>query len=60
MTERLEAAKAPLRRLYYALYGCPLFNYTEAGAEELLRDAGFSGVKFVSRGPRGFLVVARA
>jgi len=57
---RWDRVKAPLRRLYYALYGCPLFNYTEAGAEELLRDAGFSGVKFVSRGPRGFLVVARA
>jgi SAM-dependent methyltransferase len=56
---RWDWVKAPLRHLYYALHRCPLFEYTEAGAEELLRDAGFSNVEFASRGPRGFLVVAR-
>ena len=56
---RWDRVKAPLRRLYYSLYQCPLFEYTEAGAEELLRDVGFSGVEFASRGPHGFLVVAR-
>jgi SAM-dependent methyltransferase len=56
---RWDWAKAPLRHLYYALHRCPLFEYTEEEAEELLRDAGFSNVEFPSRGPRGFLVVAR-
>jgi SAM-dependent methyltransferase len=56
---RWDWAKAPLRHLYYALHRCRIFEYTEAGAEELLRDAGFSSVEFASRGPRGFLAVAR-
>jgi SAM-dependent methyltransferase len=56
---RWDWAKAPLRHLYYALHRCSLFEYTEEEAEELLRDAGFSSVEFASRGPRGFLVVAR-
>jgi SAM-dependent methyltransferase len=54
---RWERVKAPLRHLYYALYGSQLFEYTEPGVDELLRDAGFSNV-FPSRGPRGFLVVS--
>ena len=56
---RRDRLKAPLRHLYYALHGCPIFEYTEARAEELLGGAGFSEVEFPSRGPRGFLVVAR-
>lgn len=55
---RWDWVKAPLRHLYYALHGSPLFEYTEAGVEELLTDAGFSNVEFPSRGPRGFLVVS--
>jgi SAM-dependent methyltransferase len=55
---RWERVKAPLRHLYYALHGSPLFEYTEPGVDELLRDAGFSNVEFPSRGPRGFLVVS--
>jgi SAM-dependent methyltransferase len=55
---RWDLVKAPLRHLYYALHGSPLFEYTEAGVEELLTDAGFSNVDFPSRGPRGFLVVS--
>jgi SAM-dependent methyltransferase len=55
---RRDRVKAPLRHLYYRLHGSPLFEYTEAGVEELLRDAGFSDVEFPSRGPRGFLVVS--
>lgn len=55
---RRDRVKAPLRHLYYGLYGSRLFEYTEAGVEELLRDAGFSGVEFPSRGPRGFLVMS--
>jgi SAM-dependent methyltransferase len=56
---RWDWVKAPARHLYYTLHGCPIFEYTEARAEELLRDAGFSSVEFPSRGPRGFLVVSR-
>lgn len=56
---RWDWVKAPARHLYYALYGCAIFEYTEARSEELLRDAGFSSVEFPSRGPRGFLVVSR-
>jgi SAM-dependent methyltransferase len=56
---RWDWVKAPARHLYYALYRCPIFEYTEARSEELLRDAGFSSVEFPSRGPRGFLVVSR-
>jgi SAM-dependent methyltransferase len=55
---RWDRFKAPLRHLYYGLYRCPVFEYTEAGAEELLTRAGFSTVEFPSRGPRGFLVLA--
>lgn len=55
---RWERVKAPLRHLYYALHGSPLFEYTEPGVDELLRDAGFSNVEFPSRGPRGFLAVS--
>jgi SAM-dependent methyltransferase len=56
---RWDWVKAPARHLYYALHRCPLFEYTEARSEELLRDAGFSSVEFPSRGPRGFLVVSK-
>ena len=55
---RRDRVKAPLRHLYYGLHGARLFEYTESGVEELLRDAGFSDVEFPSRGPRGFLVVS--
>lgn len=55
---RWEWVKAPLRHLYYGLHRCPIFEYTEAEAAEVLTDAGFSRVGFPSRGPRGFLVLA--
>jgi len=55
---RRDRVKAPLRHLYYGLHGARLFEYTEPGVEELLRDAGFSDVEFPARGPRGFLVVS--
>jgi SAM-dependent methyltransferase len=55
---RWEWVKAPLRHLYYRLYGCRLFEYNEAGVENLLRGAGFSSVEFPARGPHGFLVVS--
>lgn len=55
---RWDRVKAPLRHFYYGLYRCPLFEYTETAAEELLGSAGFSSVEFPSRGPRGFLVLA--
>ena len=56
---RWDWVMAPLRHLYYSLHRCPLFEYTEAGAEEVVRGAGFSHFEFASRGPRGFLVLAR-
>ena len=43
--------KAPLRHLHYALHRCPIFEYTEAEAEELLADAGFSTVEFTRAAP---------
>ncbi|HEU6444734.1 MAG TPA: class I SAM-dependent methyltransferase [Gaiellaceae bacterium] len=55
---RWEWVKAPLRHLHYAFHRCSIYEYSEAEAEELLADAGFSSVEFPSRGPRGFLVVA--
>jgi SAM-dependent methyltransferase len=55
---RWEWIKAPLRHLHYALHRCPIFEYTEALAEELLSNAGFSRVELPSRGRFGFLVVA--
>jgi SAM-dependent methyltransferase len=55
---RWDRIKAPLRHLYYGLYRCSVFEYTEGAAEELLTGAGFSKVEFPSRGPRGFLVLA--
>jgi SAM-dependent methyltransferase len=55
---RWEWVKAPVRHLYYALYRCPIFEYTEAEAEELLTGAGFSRIDFPLRGRQGFLVVA--
>lgn len=55
---RWEWIKAPLRHLHYALHRCPIFEYTEVAADELLSSAGFSKVEFASRGRFGFLVVA--
>ena len=56
---RWDWAKGPLRHFRYrVLYRCPLHDYTEAGAEELLIAAGFSSVQFAFRGRLGFLVCA--
>jgi SAM-dependent methyltransferase len=55
---RWDWVKAPLRHLYYALHRCRIFDYNEAGVEELLAGAGFSNVEFPSRGRQGFLVLA--
>jgi SAM-dependent methyltransferase len=58
---RRDWLKAPVRHLRYELlHGCPVFDYTEARAEALLRAAGFSGIDVPRRGRRGFLVTARA
>jgi SAM-dependent methyltransferase len=57
---RWDWVKAPLRHLHYeVLHRCPIFDYTEAYAQELLDGAGFSSVELALRGPRGFLVLAR-
>jgi hypothetical protein len=56
---RWDWVKGPLRRLHYeVVHRYPIRDYTEAGAEELLATAGFSGVEFAFRGRRAFLVCA--
>ena len=51
--------KGPPRHVYYRVgHSCPIFDYTEAGAEELLAAAGFAHVELLDRGPRGFFVSA--
>jgi SAM-dependent methyltransferase len=55
---RWDWVKAPLRHLHYAIHRCSIYEYTEAGASELLHGAGFSNVEFPSRGRRGFFVSA--
>ena len=56
---RRDRIKTPIRRLHYELiHRCPIYFYTEADVEEMLSAAGFSSVEFVSRGRRGFFVIA--
>jgi SAM-dependent methyltransferase len=55
---RWDWVKGPLRHAHYRLHRCPIFDYTEAGAKELLAAAGFSKVDFPFSGRRGFLVSA--
>jgi SAM-dependent methyltransferase len=58
---RWDWLKGPIRHVRYELLNrCPLFDYTEAGVQALLTDAGFSSVEFAFRGRRGFLVSAVA
>jgi nucleoside-diphosphate-sugar epimerase/SAM-dependent methyltransferase len=56
---RWDWVKAPVRHFHYELlHQCPISNYTEVGAVELLAGAGFSRVDFVHRGRRGFFLAA--
>ena len=56
---RWDWIKAPVRRFHYELlHRCPISNYTEAAAVELLVGAGFSDVDFIHRGRRGFFLAA--
>ena len=56
---RWDWVKGPLRHFRYeVLHRCPIYDYTEARVDELLRGAGFSDVEFAFRGPHGFLVTA--
>ena len=56
---RWDWVKAPLRHFHYeVVHRCPIFDYTETRAQELLGGAGFSSVEFPYRGPRGFFVLA--
>lgn len=56
---RWDWIKAPIRHLHYdVLNRCRTFDYTEARAQALLTEAGFSTVEFAVRGPRGFFVLA--
>ena len=56
---RWDWVKAPVRHLRYELLArCPLFDYTEAVAADLLAGAGFSRVELASSGRRGFLMLA--
>jgi hypothetical protein len=50
--------KGPIRKLRYeVINNCPIFDYTEAGLRELLRDAGFEGQE-IRIGKSGYLVRA--
>jgi SAM-dependent methyltransferase len=56
---RWDWVKAPIRHIHYELlHRCPISDYTEVDAEQLLNAAGFSNVEFVFRGRRGFFVSA--
>ena len=56
---RWDWVKAPIRRVHYeVLHRCPISDYTESDAEELLAGAGFSSVDFIHRGRRGFFLSA--
>jgi SAM-dependent methyltransferase len=56
---RWDWVKAPIRHLHYELvHRCPISDYTEASAVELLAEAGFSGIEFIHRGRRGFFLAA--
>ena len=51
--------KGPIRKVRYEWIGdCPIFNYTRAGLEQLLGNAGFTRVEIISPGRSGFLVRA--
>jgi hypothetical protein len=53
--------KAPIRHLRYErLHRCPVFDYTEETAAELLAGAGFARVEVAFSGRRGFFVCARS
>jgi SAM-dependent methyltransferase len=50
--------KGPIRKLRYeVINNCPIFNYTEAGLRESLRDAGFERQE-IQVGKSGYLVRA--
>jgi SAM-dependent methyltransferase len=56
---RWDWLKAPIRHFHYELvHRCPISDYTEASAVELLAEAGFSDVEFIHRGRRGFFLTA--
>jgi hypothetical protein len=52
--------KGPIRKLRYEWIGdCPIFNYTPEALQQMLGEAGFSGVEILSPGRSGYLVRAR-
>lgn len=51
--------RAPLRKLRYALKGCPVFFFTRRGLEEICEKAGFRDYKLLPCGGAGYLLVAR-
>jgi SAM-dependent methyltransferase len=58
---RWDWVKAPIRHFHYELvHRCPISDYTEPSALELLAEAGFSGIEVIHRGRRGFFLTARA
>lgn len=51
--------KGPIRKVRYEwIGGCPIFNYTRGGLEQLFGQAGFPRVEIMSPGRSGFLVRA--
>ena len=51
--------KGPVRKVRYEWIGdCPIFNYTRAGLEAMMSDAGFTKVELLAPGHSGFLARA--
>lgn len=50
--------RAPLRKLRYALKGCPVYFYTRRRLEELAREAGLTNVRIAPLGRAGYMLVA--
>jgi ubiquinone/menaquinone biosynthesis C-methylase UbiE len=49
--------RAPLRKLRYALRGCPVYFYTRGEVEAMARSAGLKRIDLVPLGDAGFLLI---
>lgn len=56
---RMWAARNPVRKLTYALRGCPIYFQTRGRVEDLFRDAGLVDVTVKRLGPSGYFAQGR-
>jgi len=47
--------RAPLRKIRYAMRGCPVYFYTEAGLKQIFAQAGLPQVRIVEYASSGFM-----